>query len=216
MKCKICTVFAAGEITDRTPLPADSLLIAADGGLKTMSERGLVPHYVLGDFDSLGYVPSLEGVTVYPKEKDDTDTMLAARLALEQGCEKPLLYGGLGGAREDHGFANLSALSWLSRHGVLACAAGRGQSVFALRSSFFLPPSLQGTVSIFAFGGEAEVSIEGLKYPYEGTLSPHFPLGVSNEFIASPARIHVSSGTVLLFLSAEPEALIQLLEENRV
>lgn len=216
MNRKICTVFAAGDVTDRTPLPKDSLLIAADGGWKTMRERGLTPHYVLGDFDSLGYVPAVEGVTVYPKEKDDTDTMLAARLALDRGCEKLLLYGGLGGAREDHSFANLSALAWLSERGVLACAAGRGQSVFALRSSFFLPPSLQGTVSIFAFGGEAEVSLEGLKYPYEGILSPTFPLGVSNEFLSSPARIHVTRGTVLLFLSAEPEALIQLLEENRV
>ncbi len=214
MKHKICVVFAAGDVTSRTPLPPGCLSVAADGGFEEMKRRGLCPDYILGDFDSLGFVPDTPGVKVYPKEKDDTDTLLAAKLALEKGCDKLLLYGGLGGKREDHSFANLSTLARLSQQGVLSCAAGREQSVFAVSGDFSFLPGQRGTVSLFAFGGEAQLSLEGLKYPFEGTLSPFFPLGISNEFTEKTARVRIRRGTVLIFLREAPETILKLLEEN--
>lgn len=32
-------------------------VIAADGGLATLEKLGIQPDFILGDFDSLGYVP---------------------------------------------------------------------------------------------------------------------------------------------------------------
>lgn len=211
MKTKNCVIFGAGEQPDRYALPQEALLIAADGGREYLNQLGLCPHLTVGDFDSLGYVP--EGALVHPKEKDDTDTMLAVKLALERGCERFWIYGGLGG-RSDHSFANYATLGYLAQQGALSCLVGKRESVIALgRGALDLPP-LEGIVSLFAFGGETQVKLQGLKYEYEGALSPTIPLGVSNEFTRQSARLEVKEGILLIFLQASPETLVRLLEEN--
>ena len=81
---KTCVIFcAAGFDGLLMPTPDDALVIAADGGLKHTESLGLRPDIILGDFDSLGYIPA--DSRVYPVEKDDTDAMLAVRVGLEQG-----------------------------------------------------------------------------------------------------------------------------------
>ena len=83
-------IYAGGAVfTDRidtAPAPAD-LTIAADAGWKTAQKLGVTPRLLVGDFDSLGTPPVSAGVEVVrvPAEKDDTDTQLAVRLALERG-----------------------------------------------------------------------------------------------------------------------------------
>jgi thiamine pyrophosphokinase len=43
------------------------------------------------------------------------------------------------------------------------------------------------------------VTIQGLRYELEdGTLSAGFPLGVSNHFTGSPAKIQVENGSLLV------------------
>ena len=69
-----CLIFCAAEF-DRLleQVAEDDFILAADGGLTHVEKLGLVPNGILGDFDSLGYVP--KGSTVFPVEKDDTDAM---------------------------------------------------------------------------------------------------------------------------------------------
>ena len=58
--------------------------------------------------------------------------------------------------------------------------------------------------SLFCLGTDACVSLEGLKYNLEkGTLSSSFPLGVSNHFTGSAARVTVHSGTVVAMYSID-------------
>ena len=66
-----CILFCAAEFDALAqPIGEDDFLIAADGGLRHVQALGLTPDAVIGDFDSLGYVP--EQAVVYPVEKDDT------------------------------------------------------------------------------------------------------------------------------------------------
>ena len=45
----------------------------------------------------------------------------------------------------------------------------------------------------------AGVTLKGLYYPLEnGTLTPGFPLGVSNHFTGEPAKISVEDGSLLV------------------
>ena len=118
-----CVIFCAGGF-DRLIVPIEKTdkIIAADGGLAHVRKLGLQPDLILGDFDSLGYVP--EGATVFPVEKDDTDAMLAVRKGLEMGCREFLLYGCLDGPRLDHTIANLQLLQFLADHGAFGILVG--------------------------------------------------------------------------------------------
>ena len=82
-----CVIFCAGGFDGLlSPIQSDDLVIAADGGLTHAQQLGIAPQVILGDFDSLGYVP--EDARVFPVEKDDTDAMLAVRHGLLKGCDR--------------------------------------------------------------------------------------------------------------------------------
>lgn len=184
----------------------DDFLIAADGGYRYAMEQGLTPHLVLGDFDSLGSVPQHPHVVQVPVEKDDTDMMLAVKLALERSYRRMVLYGGLGGSRIDHTLANLQTLIYAARRGASAYLVGEGAVITALSNgSLKLPAGFSGYLSVFAMGPDAEgVSLRGLKYELEnGSLSAGFPLGVSNEFTGGEAEISVTSGDLLITWSLD-------------
>ena len=201
---KTCVIFCAGGF-DRLaePIGAGDLLIAADGGLTHIKRLGLTPHMILGDFDSLGYIP--EGAQVFPVEKDDTDSMLAVRKGLALGYRRFVLYGALDGPRPDHTVANLQTLCFLADHGARGYLAGLTHMATAFREeTVTFSPAARGIFSLFCLGTDACVSLEGLKYNLEkGTLSSSFPLGVSNHFTDSAAQVTVHSGTVVAMYSID-------------
>ena len=198
---KRCTVFCAGTFDNLVcPIAQDELIIAADGGLKHLHQLQLVPTAILGDFDSLGYVP--QGAQVFPVEKDDTDSMLAIRHGLAACCDQFILYGALDGPRHDHTVANYQALCYLAAHGATGYLIGKDVIVTAIKnSSMVFPAGIEGIFSAFCMGAVAKgVTLEGLKYPLtDGTLDSIFPLGVSNHFTGSAATVTVKDGCVLLF-----------------
>ncbi|MEI3347192.1 MAG: hypothetical protein V8R55_01860 [Dysosmobacter sp.] len=86
---KRCFIFAAGTFYGlrRKPEEPEDLVIAADAGYRTCRELGIVPDLLLGDFDSMEQPEDFANIHRSPVEKDDTDTMLAVKTGLEQGCE---------------------------------------------------------------------------------------------------------------------------------
>ena len=119
---KTAVIFAAGELGGKVSAEeiksrAD-IIIAADKGLEHLSVLGLVPDIIVGDFDSYtGELPETDAeMHRSVPEKDDTDTMLAVRIAIERGCTDIDLYGALGG-RTDHTIANIQTLRFAREHG---------------------------------------------------------------------------------------------------
>ena len=195
-----CLIFCAGEMDDRRVeiLPGD-LVIAADGGLRAARRLGIQPDIVLGDFDSLDYVP--ENGERHPVEKDDTDTMLAVRRGLELGYREFLLYGSLDGPRLDHTVANFQTLRFLADRGAKGILIGVRQCAAVVKEGRLrFPGQPEGKLSVFAQGGDAEgVTIRGAYYSLEdGALSCGFPLGVSNHFTGQEAEISVKKGCLLV------------------
>ena len=70
-------------------------IIAVDGGLKAVKKLGLVPDYIVGDFDSVSN-EIREEFRQYPfivweqhkPEKNETDTELARNRALTLSCDE--------------------------------------------------------------------------------------------------------------------------------
>ncbi len=197
---KTCIIFCAGGFDRlRWPIESGATVIAADGGLRHTQALGITPDVVLGDFDSLGYVP--DGAAVFPVEKDDTDAMLAVRHGLALGCREFVLYGGLDGSRVDHTVANFQTLQYLADRGARGTLVGLTHMATVIKDgSISFPAEHTGILSVFCMGADAQgVSIRGAKYELEsGTLTAGFPLGVSNQFEGKPVTVSVRQGSLLL------------------
>ena len=194
-----CLIFCAAEFDNLVcPICDGDYILAADGGLRHLEKLNLVPHGIIGDFDSLGYIP--EGAQVFPVEKDDTDAMLAARKGLELGFREFIFYGSLDGPRLDHTIANFQTLQFLADRGAIGYLAGKDYIVTVIREETVeFPSEASGILSLFCLGADAEgVTLENLHYSLEnGRLTSGFPLGVSNHFIGKSARIRVQKGSIL-------------------
>ena len=200
-----CVIFCAGGFDcPAVPIEETDTVIAADGGVEHVRKLGLTPNVILGDFDSLGYVP--EGANVFPVEKDDTDAMLAVRRGLAMGCREFLLYGCLDGPRLDHTVANLQLLQYLADHGAQGTLVGLTHMAAVVKDgTLVFPGRPTGILSVFCLGPDANgVTIRGTQYPLEnGTLTAGFPLGVSNHFLETEATVTVTQGSLLLIWERE-------------
>ena len=198
----ICYIVGAGEFYGSFEKRDGDLIIAADGGYDTLKSLGITPDLLLGDMDSIVDEKSEVDSIRFPVRKDETDSFLAYREGVKRGYKKFMLYGCVGG-RDDHTFANYSLLIYGKEHGHSIKLVGKGCDAFAIKNEKI---SLYGVpekhVSAFAFGAESKgVSIHGLEYSAKDiTLSPSFPLAVSNRFTEEEAFIEVKSGTLIIMI----------------
>ena len=198
---KRCFIFAAGTFYGlrEKPLPGD-LIIAADAGYRVCQALGIVPDLLLGDFDSMEQPTDFANIHRSPVEKDDTDTMLAVKTALEQGCDSIYIYGGTGGKRLDHTLANLQTLLFLRRRGARGYLYDDDFIWTVIENeSLTIPKEVEwGLFSAFCLGDRAEgIDETGFQYSLEdAVLTPEFPLGVSNHILEPTATITVRRGAL--------------------
>ncbi|MBQ0042527.1 MAG: thiamine diphosphokinase [Lachnospiraceae bacterium] len=206
IKSGVCYIIGGGKIISGgwlygqvKPGP-DDYVIAADKGYATCTECGIPINLVLGDFDSLGYVPVHPNLIRLATEKDDTDMLYAIKKGLELGYRMFQIYGGTGG-RPDHTLANYQCLSYLASNGACGILCSPGVRTTVIKNDTIkLPAYDRGLVSVFCMGEKAEnVVIEGLKYSMNhATMTNDCPIGVSNEFIGKPSTISVENGALLI------------------
>ena len=197
---KTCYIVGAGDFYGSFT-PADSdLVIAADGGYDTLMSRKIRCDVLIGDLDSVKEAPKNVKLIRHPVEKDETDMHLAYLEGARQGYDIFEIYGGVGG-RSDHTFANYCLLAYIRAEGKKATLHGKNSIAYVIRNeSTRVMGKPQKHISLFAFGGEASgVSLRGFGYGLEnGTLTPNFPLGVSNHFVGDFGDIEVKDGTLLV------------------
>ena len=207
-RCVIFTARCKGDAqaayADRR---ADDLILCADAGYELAQRAGAEPDWIIGDFDSAER-PDAANVLIHPVIKDDTDTMLCVKYALEMGVRDFCIIGGLGG-RLDHTLANLQTLIYLAERGASARLCDGNTCVRAVKDGGVRIARTGGKLSVFALGGKCEgVYIRGAKYNLEdGVLTPDFPLGMGNDFAEDLAEIGVKKGTLLVLWEMKQERL---------
>ena len=202
----ICYIFGAGEGLPETFIKKeDDLVIAADAGLSSLKKLDVKPDIVVGDFDSLGFLPVCREVIKHPVMKDDTDMLLAVKTGLERGYSRFMLYGGAGG-RPDHTFANYQTLTYIAERGGIGFLNLNGFTAAVIAGGGLeFSSGARGEISVFSLSEKASgVTLKGFLYPLENAeLSYGFPLGVSNEFTKEAASVEVADGTVLVIWRGE-------------
>ncbi|NLK70459.1 MAG: thiamine diphosphokinase [Clostridiales bacterium] len=203
-----CYIFSGSEILNYSVIEIsdDSYVICADAGYLHAKRLGIVPDCIIGDFDTFGgEIPKNIEVIRYRAEKDDTDTMLAVKLALEKGYTDICIYGALGG-RFDHTIANVQTLQYIYNHGrngrIISdndyiMLQGSGTRTYSRREGYYF--------SLLSISDKTDgITTEGLKYNLKNaTLTSDFPLGVSNQILNEFATITVKNGLLLVIFSKD-------------
>jgi thiamine pyrophosphokinase len=206
-------VVAHGDAVDadRSVARGADLLVAADGGALLCSDWGLVPRLVVGDLDSLGAERAAEleragaRVVAYPAAKDESDTEIAVRCALDSGADEIVLVAALGGARLDHELANVLLLTDPRLRGRARAVRGH-TTVRALHGPGAL--ALEGragdTVTLLPVGDTGGVVTDGLRYPLRGEpLRAGASRGVSNLVDRAGASVALATGVLIVIEIAD-------------
>ncbi len=215
-------VVADGDVPERVALDAAwpgwaegvALVVAADGGARSVERLELHLDLVVGDFDSLGEAALEElataGVAVERASvaKDETDTELAVLAALRRGARRLTVLGAFGGPRLDHELANLGLLALPALSGTEAVLLDERARVVLLRApgpdgrpaERLLPGPVGAIVSLIPLGPGVEgVTTRGLVYPLSDEPLPEGPArGLSNVRAVEDAAVSVRRGLLLV------------------
>lgn len=193
--------------------PCD-LIIAADSGMEFFYRNGLVPNEIVGDFDSVtaGILeffrennPQIK-IRKFQPEKDETDTELALRTAINAGCKKIWLLGAIG-TRLDHVLGNIHLLGMAMEQDCECIMLDSCNRIRMLQHGMkILREEQYGEyISLFPFTPTVKgLTLRGFKYPLEKyELQCYHSLGVSNEISQDEAEISFEEGILLMVESRD-------------
>jgi thiamine pyrophosphokinase len=217
MKTKRAVILLNGELSDvrgiTRYIDADTVLIAADGGMARFRQLGLKPNVVIGDFDSITALPRqvramAPGQTIiyndieyirYSTDKHYTDSELAVRYALQSGSGDIIL-GGLLGNRLDHLLANILLLQNNDFQAANIRIIEGTQEIYLIRERATITGKVGDIISFMPIAGSAQIRrSSGLKYDLSKyLLSVQGNLGVSNVLVGRTAEISLTQGVLLV------------------
>lgn len=173
----------------------------------------IVPNYVVGDFDSV----SKEILQYYQKnpqvifkqfnpEKDNTDTEIAMKLAIQLKSSSITIIGALG-KRMDHTLANIHILKNALEVGILCQILDKHNKIYLIKSNHMLYKNRTygKYISLIPLTDKVEgITLKGFKYPLSQYCLPvGISLGVSNEIIEDVATIELKNGILIVIESRD-------------
>lgn len=199
---KRCVVVGGGVITDSTIIKEnvfyDDFVIAADKGYEFCNASGVTPDLIVGDFDSADFPKTDVEIIALNPVKDCTDMEFAVNEAVNHGFSDILIIGGLGG-RIDHSFANFAVCAAFCQRNISITIIDENHRIYALKDEERIVINEDKYISIFAYGGDCQVTLNGFFYPLDKYhLSAFSALGVSNELIEKTGKIQIENGTAII------------------
>ena len=201
---KKCLIVSGGEYAFPENMKEYDLIIACDRGYENCIIADVRPDLVIGDFDSYeGRVPEDIEIKRLDPVKDDTDTISAVRCAFERGCGEIDICCALGG-RFDHSMANVQTAAFIMNNSGVPAVYGKDTVIYGLKNGGISVPAKDNCyLSVFAVSDVCSgVTIKGTKYEIENAeLTNTYPIGVSNEWRESEARVSVKEGMLVIIIS---------------
>lgn len=188
-------------------------IIAGDKGLEALYQLKIIPNHVVGDFDSV----SPEILEFYKKqsqiifhtfnaEKDNTDTDIALKLAIQLKSSKITILGALG-KRMDHAIANIHILKDALEANIPCQIIDEYNRIYLINKEMTLEKDkVYGKyVSLIPLTSTVEgLTLTGFKYPLNHyTLPIGTSLGISNEIITDTAHIEMKNGILIVIESRD-------------
>ena len=182
-------------------------IIAVDAGLEAVKALGLEPDMVVGDFDTvkpgiLQYYRQKEHIIwdTHQPEKDETDTELALRTAMEAGVSDMVILGATGG-RLDHSIGNIHLLYACLQKGVKASIVDEKNRLYILdQGKTYRSSEIWGKyISFLPLTEEVHgITLKGFKYPLTNRdIRIGTSLCISNELEAETGTITFRDGVLI-------------------
>jgi thiamine pyrophosphokinase len=202
-------IISHGDLSDYKILKKEcensELIICADGGAEFAYKYGIIPNYLIGDFDSINeeileYFKTAETEIIkYSSEKDYTDTEICVYKALELKCDEICILAGIGG-RMDHSLGNIGLLHIIEKANATGYIAAEDCYIYLCISEINIFGKKGDILSILPFKDEAiGVYLDGLKYPLTNFNIPFgSPLGISNIMLGEKCTVKIQSGELLI------------------
>ena len=190
------------------------VVIAVDGGLKIVDELKLSVDLIVGDFDTIEQEIinkykklAFEKDSGYPKilefqpEKDNTDTDIAIKKALELNPKQIFIVGATG-TRLDHTIANIHLLRQSIGKQVSVSIYDEHNKIYLANSGFVIKKAEQyGKYVSFLPLTETvnNLTLTGFKYPLlNRTVGIGTSLCISNEIIDDIAKVEFTDGILMV------------------
>lgn len=198
-----CVVVANGSFpqTDRPLelLKNAPVIIACDGAVQNIHERGLAPTAIVGDLDSIPqkmleqYADRIHVV----EDQEINDLTKAVRFAHASGYQKILILGATG-LREDHTLGNISLLmDYAPLFHRIEMMSDYGLFIPLLHTAT-LKCELGQQISIFSMYPCGEITTEGLRWPITHRKLTAWWQGTLNEAVGTEFTLTLSPDARLI------------------
>lgn len=191
------------EKTKHIIKPSD-YIICADGGYDHAMKMGIVPNVLIGDMDSIKSDKLIDNVIKHPVRKDDTDSELAVKYAINMGCDEIIMIGCIG-TRLDHTITNIFLLKQILESGIKGVVIDENNEIYMIDKYIKICGNTGDIVSVIPVSGNIEGLTEtGLSYCAKNTkLLFGTSLGVSNYMIGEECEITIKGGLALVIKSKD-------------
>ncbi|MEN8905585.1 MAG: thiamine diphosphokinase [Clostridiales bacterium] len=188
----------------------DSYIICADGGTRHLKNFNLVPNMIIGDLDSISdedlafYRNKKIEIKKFKCEKDETDSHISLKVAIEKGFKDIYIIGALG-TRFDHSIANIMLLEYALEKNVLCKIIDEKNEIQMINDSIKLEKENDCNISLVPLTDYVKgINSSGLYYPHKNmTIKRGETIGISNKFVSEQMNISIESGILIVIKSRD-------------
>lgn len=188
-------------------------IIAVDNGLKVLNEIKVNPQHIVGDFDTV----KSEILDLYKADtsikihkfnpiKDNTDTDIAIRLAVELKSDEIIILGAIG-TRIDHLLGNIHVLKYALDSNIKCKIIDENNEIQLIDKTTIIKKKdiTKKYISLIPLTEKVEhINLKGFKYELRnGTLTMGSSLGISNEILKEEAIIEFDHGILIMINSKD-------------